>query len=291
MAPSIPPSQYPLQSNLDDLVLEIADLRPLPAIALRILNLVEQDRFSAQELATLITSDQVVTAKLLRLANSAYYGFARRIATVRDAVVLVGFRAVRSVALVSCVIDTVKTPSQLNGAEAWQFAVAVGVLAEILAEAEGVDQEQAFTAGVLHNIGLVALDQHRPGGLGEVLSEVRLNARSLQEAERMVFGFTDGELGGALAEHWGFPEPLVDAIRDHAMALHEPPDRGTLTACVLRARMLARAHGLGDGIDRAPDPADDLDWLVPPISTALGRSGGIPGVLRRADAFLEATIG
>jgi HD-like signal output (HDOD) protein len=198
---------------------------------------------------------------------------------------------VRSVSLVSCVIDAMHPSTNLDATEAWQFSLAVGVLAEILAGTEGVDPTQAFTAGVLHNIGLVALDQHRPGSLGEVLGEVQLNGRSLQEAERVVLGFTDGELGGALADHWGFPASLADAIRDHAMPLHDPPDRGTLTACVLRARMLARAHGLGDGVDREPPPEEDgIGWLIPPLSTALSRSGGIPGVLRRADAFLEATV-
>ncbi len=292
MTPSIPPPGYPLQPAVDELVTEIAELRPLPAIAVRIMRLAESDRFSAQELATLITSDQVMTAKLLRLANSPYYGFARRIGTVRDAVVLVGFRAVRSVALVSCVIDTVRATSNLDGAQAWQFSVGVGVIAETLARVEGVDPEQAFTAGVLHNIGLIALDQHRPRALREVLHEVRLNGRSLQEAERVVLGFTDGELGGALAEHWGFPPALVDPIRDHAAALDHPPARGTLTACVLRARVLARANGLADGVDREPSaPAPDPDWLVPPLSTAIGRSGGVAAALVRAEAFFDSTIG
>ena len=80
--------------TLDELMGEIADLRPLSAVATNILEITEGDRFSAQELAQVLATDQALTAKMLRLANSAYYGFPRRINTVRDAVVLLGFRAV-----------------------------------------------------------------------------------------------------------------------------------------------------------------------------------------------------
>src|SRR5713226_5785540 len=88
--PTVPPLTSPSRyapSAIDELVVEISELRPLPTVGLRIMSLIEQNRFSAHELATLIAGDQVMTSKLLRLANSAYYGFPRRIATVRDAVV------------------------------------------------------------------------------------------------------------------------------------------------------------------------------------------------------------
>ncbi len=87
--------------TLDQLVGEISELRPLPAVATSILQLTEHDRFSAHELASAIGADQALTAKLLRLANSAYYGFPRTIGSVRDAVVLLGFRTVRSTTLAS----------------------------------------------------------------------------------------------------------------------------------------------------------------------------------------------
>ena len=80
--------------TLDEMVASIAELRPLPAIAFRVLELSDDGKFSAHELASLIASDQALTSKVLRLGNSPFYGFARRITTVRDAVVLLGFRAV-----------------------------------------------------------------------------------------------------------------------------------------------------------------------------------------------------
>ena len=118
--------------ELDLVVNEIAELRPLPVVALRVLELAEGDRFSAHELAQTVSADQALTAKILRLSNSAYYGFPRRITTVRDAVVLLGFRAVRSATLASCVIEALPGGQVLDPVEAWRFSVSVGMLAEVL---------------------------------------------------------------------------------------------------------------------------------------------------------------
>ena len=284
-------SRSPLRvpTPLDRLAAEINELRPLPEAAINILRLADSDRFSAHELAALIARDAATTARLLRLANSAYYGFPRRISTVRDAVVLVGFRAVRSIVVVACVMDTATKTTSVNAIENWRFSVSVGVIAGELARAQAVDAEQAFTAGVLHNIGLVALDQHRPTQLRALLQQLRPGQASLHDLQRASFGFTDAELGGALAERWDFPAALVHAIRDHAQPLDALPDPNSLTACVMRGRMFARAHGLRDGIDRSGEGEAERDEAStepargePPIR--------IETVVRRANAFLEATV-
>src|SRR5690606_15221629 len=141
---------------LDLIIAEIAELQPLPVVAVRVLEISEGEQFSAHELAQAISSDQALTAKLLRLSNSAYYGFPRRIGTVRDAVVLLGFRAVRSATLASCVIDTLPGGRVIDTMTAWRYSVVVGLLAEVLARASRRHQDEAFTAGVLHNIGRLA---------------------------------------------------------------------------------------------------------------------------------------
>ena len=128
---------------------EVADLRPLPQVAQRILGL-DEGKFSAHGLAAIIATDQALTAKLLRLANSPYYGFARRSTTARDAVVLLGFRSVRGAALASCLMQTAKTASTLDYNAFWQFSIATGILAEVLARTEATHQDEAFTAGALH---------------------------------------------------------------------------------------------------------------------------------------------
>lgn len=276
--------------SLDQLVEEISELHPLPAVATSILRLTEHDRFSAHELASAIMADQALTAKLLRLANSAYYGFPRTIGTVRDAVVLLGFRTVRSTTLASCVIGALPNANHLNYEEFWHFSVSTGMLAEMLARTEGVHQDTAFTAGVLHNIGLLAMDQQRPDLLGAAIARSEEQGASRHEAERELLGFTDAELGGALAEAWSFPPDLTEAIRDHANPLDELPDPTSLTAFVLRARLLVRSHGVADGIEHLERTELPEEWTAPPLSVTLKRSGGMEGVLDKVEAFLESTV-
>lgn len=276
---------------LDELLAEVAELQPLPAVATKILQLGEDHRFSAHELATLIASDQVLTSRLLRLANSAYYGASRQIGTVRDAVVLLGFRTVHQVALAACLVDNPKPLSNLEYNAFWQFSIATGLLAEILARTEGHHQDEAFTAGVIHNIGLLALDQHRPHVLTEVLTRARQQQETLHQAERGLLGYTDADLGGALALHWNFPHDLAEAARSHA-GLDAPPAGDSLPGLVMRARIFARSYGLSDGLLERPDPRPSVEgWAEGSFSYSLEREGGMERILERADAFIAAALG
>ena len=272
--------------TLDELVNELADMRPLGTIATRILELTEDDKFSAHELATVIASDQALSAKMLRLSHSAYYGFPRRISTVRDAVVLLGFRAVRSATLASCVIDALPPGQVLDYERFWHFSVSVGMIAELRGRAERIHQDEAFTAGVLHNVGRLALDQRLPQGLQ--LAE--RDGIPLREAEARVLGFTDAELGGALAQHWNFPKPLAESVVHHELDVDQLPDPRSLAAFVVRVRLYCRAHGLSDGADPARRDEPPPEWVRPPLSVALRRAGGMNGVSERADVFLDQTI-
>lgn len=280
----------PTFPTLDELVNELADMRPLGTIATRVLELTEGDKFSAHELASVIASDQALSAKMLRLSNSAYYGFPRRISTVRDSVVLLGFRAVRSATLASCVIDALPPGQVLDYERFWYFSVSVGMLAELLGRAERAHQDEAFTGGVLHNVGRLALDQRLPQGLQLAARLAERDGISLPEAEQQVLGFTDADLGGALALHWNFPQPLAEAVAHHALDVDQLPDPGSLAAYVVRARVFCRAYGLDDGVESTKRAEPPAEWDQPPISIAMRRAGGMDGVLERAEAFIDHTL-
>lgn len=240
-------------TDIDVLVEEIAELRPLPPIAAQVLQIAEGDHFSAHVLAQAISSDPALTARVLRVANSAYYGFPRRITTIRDAVVLLGFRQVRSTLLAATVMQALPTLEHVHAFPFWRHSVVVGLLAGLLARAEGVRQDEAFTAGVLHNIGRVALDQAQPELFRRAL-DLAESGMPLPEAQRRVFGFTDADLGGALARSWGFPPALDGAIARHAEPLAAFADPSSLPALVARARAFAGAHGLSDGVEAPASP-------------------------------------
>lgn len=273
--------------SLDEMVSAIVELRPLPAVAFRVLELADDGRFSAHELASLIASDQALTAKILRLANSPFYGFARRITTVRDAVVLLGFRAVRQATLATCVVGDGRRSTSLDYDAFWQFCVTTGMLGEVLARTEGQHQDHAFTAGVLHQVGVLALDQYRSDLLANVI-ELSASGMLRQAAERDVLGFTTTELGGALAEHWGFPKPLVNAIGRHARPIDELAAEGSLAATIARARLYVRAQGIADGIGPAEQTAVPEEWEQGPLSVSLRQAGGMEKILERVSAFMQA---
>ena len=187
-------------------------------------------------------------------------------------------------------IGTFSAANHLNYDEFWHFSVSTGMLAEMLARTEGAHQDTAFTAGILYNVGLLAMDQQRPDLLGTALERASSNGMTRHEAQRELFGYTDADLGGALASAWSFPTELADAIRDHAMALDTLPGPKSLTAFVLRARLLVRSHGVADGIDHPERIELPQEWTAPPLSVTLKRSGGMDGVLDKVEAFLESTV-
>jgi HD-like signal output (HDOD) protein len=284
--------------ELGELLAEVAELQPLPAVAARILQLGDDHAFSAHELATIIASDQALTARLLRLANSAYYGASRKIGTVRDAVVLLGYRTVRQVSLASCLMGNPRPLPNLDYEAFWQFSIATGLLSEMLARIENKHQDIAFTAGVVHNIGLLALDQHRGDLVSEVATRARAQHETIHQAERGLLGFTDTDLGGALSLHWNFPPSICEAVRDQSGMLEDPPMEGTeryasLAAILARARIFARTYGLSDGLTDRPDPIPASEWETAdaPISITLEREGGMDRILERADAFIHAALG
>ncbi len=304
--------------EIDVLVEEIADLQPLPPIAAQVLQLAEGETFSAHELAQAISSDPALTARVLRVANSAYYGFPRRITTIRDAVVLLGFRHIRSTLIATSVMRSMPAYEGIEASAFWRHAVTVGLLAELAARAEGVHQEEAFTAGVLHNVGRLALDQARPRDFLRACEHARDHHVSIHEAQRALLGFTDAEVGQALARRWCFPVELTAAIAHHADAPAAVAADAPLARLVARARSFAAAAGITDGVDAAPGcpsragaatspfaatmavmSPDDLavrprsSLVADPMQEALDRllaeQGGLETVLDRAAAFVEHT--
>ncbi|RLT44363.1 MAG: HDOD domain-containing protein [Chloroflexi bacterium] len=276
------------RAALELLVTEIGELRPLPASAQQVLKLTAEDRFSAYELANVIASDQALTAKMLRLSNSAYYGFPRRITTMRDAVVLLGFRQVRAATVTSCVIEAMPASNHIAYQQFWQYSLTVGMLSEVLARADRQAPDEAFTAGVLHNVGRLALDQHRPTLFGEAQAYAAHHGVSLHKAQLETLGFTDAQLGEELGKYWDFPAPLLDAVAHHDRRPDQLTSPHSLVGFVVRARAFARSYGASDGVEQPQalqPPADE--WLEPPVAPALKQAGGMDALRERASAFLQ----
>ena len=163
------------------------------------------------------------------------------------------------------------------------------MLAEVLSRATREHVDEAFTAGVLHNIGRLAMDQQRPQELRRCIEVAQQRGWTIAQAERQVIGYTDAEVGGALALHWNFPPALADAVARHNLDVNALPDPESLAAFVIRARLFARASGLTDGVELSSSDEPSSEWGVPPLSRSLAQTGGIAGIAERVAAFVDSS--
>jgi len=198
----------------------IGDLPSLPHVIVQIIRLVEDPTTSAAQVSQALGNDQALVSTVLRLANSAYYGFPYQIATVAHATVILGLRAIRTLVLsafASAWFDEKGDVIDRQGL--WQHSVGCAVAARLLAPRMGwADAEEAFTAGLLHDIGRVMLDRYAHRQLRQAVELSQSEAMPLRAAELSVFGFTHSELGQWVMEQWKFPLTLCMAIGHH----HDP---------------------------------------------------------------------
>ncbi len=234
-------------------VQSISRLTTLPQIATRVLELVENPRTSASRLGEVIAADQVLTARILKLANSAFYGFPRRISTLNLAIVVLGFNALRDLVLSISVIDQFNrnVKVDINLEKFWRHAVVVAMGSRMLSRMVRYSVAgEVFVGGLLHDIGYLVLVQYFPNLFDKVLHYAREKQVPFLQAEYSVLGFSHAEVGGWLAEGWNLPEKLVQAIRFH----HQPPE-------TLKYREFVWAIHLADLISHSIDEGGGLNQL------------------------------
>ena len=198
---------------------EVRDLPTLPDVIHKVLALVGDENSSAKQLGNMISYDQAISSRLLKVANSAYYGFMKKIATVHHAIVILGFKEVKSLVLGITVLDTMKGASSeasFMQDEFWIHSMGSALAGQIICkEVEGADPETIFTASLLHDIGKLVLDVSLPQEYIKVLEKVRISEVSIVDAEEEVLGFNHADVGGWLCERWKFPPVLTFPISFH----------------------------------------------------------------------------
>ncbi len=227
-------------------------LPPIPGVAVRIMEIVADPEFSTDELVATASTDPVLTGKVLRLCNSSLYGLSREIRTPGEAVAYLGTRTLVNLAISTCVAAYYHGKSEgyfLQEGELWKHSVACGMACQKLAaRARSPMRNVAFTAGVLHNIGKVAMAEFIPDQADKIRRSLAEAPRDFTLVEREVLGMDHAEAGGIVAENWNLPEIMTNAIKNH----HSPPDidkDGDLTALVHIADCISMDMGIGTGID------------------------------------------
>ena len=236
----------------------LRDLPTIPVVARKILLAAEDERSSNRALALIISRDQSLTAKVLRLANSAYYGLRNEVRTVNHAVSIIGSTMLRQLSLSAFVSDKWKTGG-VKQTDFWRHSVAVAYAASFLAERSGnASPDEAFCVGLLHDIGLLVLDTEFPKEYERVHEGLDQEEGTRDEVERAMLGIDHLQAGVWLAERWQLPKSFGAAIADH----HGEPvgelGTGTLTDIV---RVSDRVAGsIQMGLDGEVAEINIEDW-------------------------------
>lgn len=242
-------------------------LKQLPSLSVVLVELLESfenENTDMPQLVARIGRDQGLSARVLRVANSAFYGFSSRIGSIDEAVVVLGFNGVRALAVAGGVIGQFSSgdKGEFDRLAFWRHGIGTAVCARALAERLGSSPEIAFTAGLLHDIGKLVLDMYYHEAFSDALRYCAAENCEMHEAEKKIIGVDHSEIGCALAKHWKFPLALQNAIRDH-----HSPDGEPLTDVIHLANILCHALDIGNsGYDLVPAIAPsawarlDMDW-------------------------------
>ena len=218
------------------------NLPTIPAVLTKILSMVNSEDTSARDLVAVIEQDQSLTAKLLRLANSAFFGQARKVATVPRAILVLGFSTVRNLSLGIKVWDSLAQGVPRTRIDTlWTHAVAVALTTKSLAvRLREADPDEAFTAGLLHDAGRILLASRFKEPYWAAFSGA---TEPIEQVEATLLGIDHAEVGGWLFEAWNLPPQLVEAVRQH----HAAEVRPGLTAVLRLANRLVNATDLSTG--------------------------------------------
>ncbi|MBC8019554.1 MAG: HDOD domain-containing protein [Verrucomicrobia bacterium] len=211
-----------LIEKAEQLVATIDDLPTIPAVATQVLQLLDNPNVQIEDVADLMLSDQVMTARVMKMLNSPVYKPTHEIASLKLALVYLGLRHIREVALTTSFISAFeKDTGAFEISAFWEHSFGVGMVSKIIAKKIGYrDLEKAYISGIIHNLGVVFLSTYRPDEFQEVLAAIKDKRVSLREAEIERFGTSHCEIGLCMARKWNFPEAYCEVIAYH----HQPAE-------------------------------------------------------------------
>jgi putative nucleotidyltransferase with HDIG domain len=259
------PEQAARKLHFDQVISHIRDLPALPAIVQDLMKSTGPDDIDINVITRKVSLDQALSAKTLRFANSSFYGLQAKVTTIQQAITLIGVDSVRHV--VTATALTGYFPQSANTTfdycALWRHAIATAVCARVMARHLHVNQDYAFTAGLLHDIGRLVLVTHFRREYEAVVAYRKLHDCEWLIAERDVMGVDHVQTGEALAIHWNFSEAIQNAIAGH----HNPEQQKHHSLAAIVHVANAIVHGL--------DLDNEEDDLVPHVSAAAWQGLGL----------------
>lgn len=229
------------------------ELPTIPTTLSHILDVTGSEQTAASDLAKVVVVDQALAANILRVANSALYSLPRKVTNVERAVALLGFKQVRDLSMSMSVFDSLYRPTPdgyvFDRAQFWQHGFITAYITREIAKDLNVRERNAFTAGLLHDIGKVVLDLKTPKLFERILQEIMTSNIDFHEAEMALIGTAHDRVGALVLEQWDLPDDLMETVKFH----HAPSEcKGQMPVLVYCANCLARTIGF-PSMDALPE--------------------------------------
>lgn len=260
--------EFQANREMDKIVSSMGELPSSPAVVNQVMSMTSDFNADVQTLSRALSADQSITAKVLKLSNSSFYGRASSVSTLDEAIMILGFFSLRSLVVATATHDMFDS-SNPNSPEnkLWEHSLATAMCARSLAKRiKHPHSEEAFIAGLMHDLGKLIFLQKMPGEYQSVTESISGFEESCLQSERDHFGFDHAQLGRVLMTKWSFPARLVDAVQHH----HQPqmggstPTEVSLDCIVHLADAMTRNMGVAFG----EEPIADLGAL--PSAQKLG---------------------
>ncbi|PID28365.1 MAG: hypothetical protein CSB55_05195 [Candidatus Cloacimonadota bacterium] len=243
---------------------KIDNLPTLPAVAGRLLEILSSDNTSMSQIADILATDPSLTGRVLKVSNSAYFGVTKKIDTIRLALVVLGMKEINNILLSISLFKTFDgVGKNFDLKEFWLHSIAVGYLSQYIFKHFGISSHgEEFTAGLIHQIGKIILEQFFHDDFIEILDLINDENLSDLEAEEKVLGVTHPDLGAWLARKWRIPANLVEAIRYHRMPEYAQKNK-LLPAVVNISNSIANYYEIGMSTGKEHyDPHTAPGWKI-----------------------------
>jgi len=234
---------------IDEFIKNVRQLPPAPKVVPDLMKLLNQENVDSSKVVRMISFDPSLTANVLRLCNSAYYGAAMPTTDLQEAVTRLGFRQVYLLVTAATGAKLLSAPVKgygLDPGELWKHSVASAVASQLMAKKLGDDQNLVFTAGLLHDLGKVILAQAAEGTYDKIFREAEIHQLSIIECESKILGVNHADVGGRLLARWKFPDNVVAAVTHHH-APRNAKQHERLASYVYLGNMVAYFMGHGFG--------------------------------------------
>jgi putative nucleotidyltransferase with HDIG domain len=251
------------QRGLDKVLSTIGDLPATPAIIATLMNLTSDLNTDIEKITRTIMADQSLTAKLLKLSNSSFYGRAKEVKTLKEAIVILGFMTLHSLVIATSTQSLYrKSIDDGISGKLWEHAFGAAIACRMIAQTIGRPGiEEAFIGGLLHDIGKLVLTQKMPDEYHRVVEQVEASGGCFHEFEEKAFGFNHADVGSKLLEKWSFPEELVEGVRDHHAAVNNET-RPSLSHIISLGNYMAKNLDVGFNDHRIEELADHPSALA-----------------------------